>query len=76
MLGYVFFIPILLRLQKLFIHKPFVFPEYINIHNSSTYESLEGINETELYLFADKIIVDTLENKITWEEFMKFGNHL
>ena len=73
MLRYIFFIPMFLHIQKLFVYKPFVFPEGISIHNSSTYESLEGINETELYLLTDQVITETLENKMTWEEFIKFG---
>ncbi len=74
MMRFVWLVPILIHLHKRFIYEPFVFPEGISIHDPSTYETLEGINETELYLLADEIINDTLENKTTWEELLLFGD--
>ena len=74
MMRFVWMVPICLYLHKyLYQYTPFIFPEGISIHNKSSYETLEGINETELYLLVDEIIIDTLENKTTWEELMRFG---
>jgi hypothetical protein len=73
MMRFVWLVPIFIHLHKRLLYDPFVFPEGISIHNPASYESLERINETELYLLADEIINDTLSNKTTWEEIMRFG---
>jgi hypothetical protein len=73
-MRFIWFVPIFIHLHKRFYkYEPFVFPEGISIHNPASYESMEGINETELYILADEMINDTLENKTTWEELIRFG---
>ena len=72
-MRFIWFVPIFIHLHKQFIYEPFIFPEGISIHDPSTYETLEGLNETELYLLADEIINDTIYNKTTWEELIRFG---
>jgi len=73
MMRFIWLAPIFIHLHKRFLYDPFVFPKGISIHDPATYESLEGINETDLFLLADEIINHSLENKTTWEELMNFG---
>lgn len=72
MIRFVWLVPIFIHLHKRFIYEPFIFPEGISIHDPSTYETLEGINETELFLLADEIMNDIIYNKTTWEKTMRF----
>ena len=58
------------------IYTPFAFPEGIwpDIYDKKTFETLEGINETELNAEIANVLNYTLENNFKWEETIFFNN--
>jgi succinate dehydrogenase flavin-adding protein (antitoxin of CptAB toxin-antitoxin module) len=71
-------IPFFLRFQSTFfgkVQESFVFPEGCrpNISDTTTYESRDGMNETELDMLIEKSLFHTLENT-SHEEIINFDD--
>lgn len=75
-------LPVIIRLRKMVIEQysvhpnQFSFPEGCrpNIKDATTFESMEGVNETELSLLVENMVIYTLNESepMKWEEYIRF----
>lgn len=77
MLRFYLLFPLVIRLHQRVLHmiSSFTFPEGSrpNISDASSFESVEGLNETELSTQVENMLNHTLYDKTKWEERIQWG---